>query len=108
MTNNVEVIEFRILFGRVYIYATGFPVSRHGFRYRPLCEVLDVPSYQTKILVEALSGPDQGLKFTCTPENFSRRYELAPVEATDGTSGEQRAESVPGAAAPAENPGVAK
>jgi len=31
--------------------------------------VIDVPSYQEKVLVEALTGPDAGVMFTCSPAN---------------------------------------
>lgn len=74
--------DFVIVFGLEYIYRSGNPVKCHGFRYRPLREVLDVPSYQQKILVEALNGPDRGLYFTCSPANFANRYVLAPQPRT--------------------------
>lgn len=66
-----------ILLNRDYIYAAGIPKDCHGSRYRAHRRVVDVPTYQQKVLVEALDGPDAGLWFTCSVDNFSRRYKLA-------------------------------
>ena len=72
-----SVSDFLIFFGRDYFYTIDLPKGCCGARYRLHREILDVPSYQTKLLVECLSGKDVGLWFTCTPANFERRYKLA-------------------------------
>lgn len=72
-----RVVEFRIVVGAEYIYASGFPLGVRGHRYKVLGLVVDVPSYQEKVLVEALTGPDKGLQFVCSPSNFSTRYVAA-------------------------------
>lgn len=69
---------FRIVVGAEYTYH-GLPLNCQGHRYQVLALVLDVPSYQQKVLVQALSGPDEGLLFVCSPANFSTRYR--PAEA---------------------------
>lgn len=59
----------------------GKPHSCYGRLYEVIdSDVIDVPSYQRKILMRALDGPDQGLRFTITPSNFSYRYEQASAE----------------------------
>lgn len=69
---------FRIIAGRDYLYTGDLPKGCRGQRYHVHGFVLDVPSYQEKVLVEALTGRDRGLWFTCSPANFAQRYELAP------------------------------
>jgi hypothetical protein len=64
----------RITLG-VYVYLPEWPAGCQGCRYEVLdVDVVDVPTYQEKILVLALEGPDRGLKFTVSPDNFARRY----------------------------------
>lgn len=62
--------------GREYVYTQDLPVGCKGAHYYAHFLILDVPSGQWKILVEALNGRDAGLRFCCTPANFERRYEL--------------------------------
>ena len=62
--------------GRLYEYVGGIPIGCAGELYRPHRLVLDVPVYSWKVLVEALSGNDRGLWFTCSIDNFCRRYRL--------------------------------
>ena len=69
--------------GGVYIYTRGQPVKCHGYHYRLIDKVKDVPSYQNKVLVEALDGPDKGLLFVCSINNFCTRYVPAPPERKD-------------------------
>lgn len=57
-----------------YEYVCDSPKGCRGRHYMAWITVLDVPSYQTKILMEALNGPDRGLWFTVTPANFITRY----------------------------------
>lgn len=71
------VTTFRIVKGADYIYTAELPSGCKGQRYRVLDFVLDVPSYQQKVLVKALTGKDKGLRFTCTEMNFARRYKPA-------------------------------
>lgn len=74
------VSGFRIVARRVYRYLGGLPIGVKGGLYRVLAFIIDVPSYQEKVLIRCISGPDKGLMFTCTPRNFSHRYEPIVVE----------------------------
>ncbi len=65
-----------IIAGAEYVYLSNLPVGCEGHRYKVHRFILDVPSYQQKVLVEALSGNDKGLWFACSPANFVRRYKL--------------------------------
>lgn len=67
-------LEFGLEIGKTYIYIGEWPPGCKGHRYRIERLVMDVPTYQEKVLVVALSGPDEGLWFTCSPWNFSTRY----------------------------------
>lgn len=62
-----------------YVYTGEFPKGCAGQLYRMHRRILDVPSYQHKCLVEALSGKDAGLWFCCSLHNFSIRYQPAPA-----------------------------
>jgi hypothetical protein len=73
----VEIAPLRLRPGAVYLYTAPYPHRCRGHRYRLVRLVRDVPSYQEKCLVEALTGPDEGLWFTCTQANFGERYVLA-------------------------------
>lgn len=64
-----------IVEGGEYVFRASAPDHATGQRYRVLKFVLDVPSYQRKVLVEGLTGKDRGLWFVCTFENFRVRYE---------------------------------
>lgn len=69
-----EIVE-----GGVYAYMCGIPRGVYGEKYRVVKNhVLDVPSYQYKVMVEALTGRDKGKVFVCTPANFVHRYK--PVD----------------------------
>ena len=70
--------------GKEYIYTCGIPAGCIGHRYKVHRHVLDVPAYQTKVLVEALTGKDRGSWFTCSLANFAVRHR--PVEPGDNTS----------------------
>jgi hypothetical protein len=61
-----------------YRYLSRIPAGCQGHTYRLIAPVLDVPSMQRKVLVEALTGPDAGELFVCTVDNFTRRYEAIP------------------------------
>lgn len=52
------------------------PKGCAGQLYRAVRFVKDVPSYQRKVLVEALTGPDAGDWFTVSEHNFKIRYKL--------------------------------
>lgn len=69
---------FKITEGAEYVYTAALPSKCTGHLYRVLKFVLAVPSYQHVVLVEALTGPDEGLWFTTTINNFATRYQLAP------------------------------
>lgn len=74
--------------GEEYIYAGEEPKGCKGHRYRVVRFVLDVPTYQRKVLVECLSGADKGVWFVVSPANFSSRYEAVDglVERTVSSS----------------------
>jgi hypothetical protein len=76
--------ESGVIEGADYTYLSGIPAGCAGHTYRLHRFVTDVPSKQRKVLVEALTGPDAGLWFTCAVANFCRRYERkeAPHEVT--------------------------
>ena len=63
--------------GADYVYIGMYPPKCEGHLYRPHRYVLDVPTYQKKVLVEALTGKDKGLWFVCSLNNFKVRYRLA-------------------------------
>lgn len=65
-----------IALGQVYEYVGALPRDCAGELYQPHRLVLDVPVYNWKVLVEALTGKDRGLWFVCSVNNFSRRYRL--------------------------------
>ncbi len=62
--------------GGLYVYIREIPRGCAGHIYRVHRFILDVPSYQHKVLVECLSGQDEGLWFTCSLDNFRVRYRL--------------------------------
>jgi hypothetical protein len=79
-------VGFVIRAGDVYLYTGAEPVACRGHRYLVAGFVVDVPVYLEKVLVEALSGPDTGLRFTVSPANFATRYvpEVAPAPGPSG------------------------
>jgi hypothetical protein len=75
-----------IIVGAIYVYNNEHPANCTGHLYRAHRIVLDVPTYQRKVLVEGLSGCDEGLWYTCTVDNFNQRFSLAePVQTPVGT-----------------------
>lgn len=66
-----------IVVGMDYVYTADIPKDCKGYLYHAHRFIQDVPSYQRKVLVECLNGPDQGLWFCCSEWNFSTRYRLA-------------------------------
>ena len=64
-----------------YIYTGEWPRGCAGQRYRVHRRVLYVPVNQVHVLVEALTGSDAGLWFTCALDNFAHRYK-PDLEAT--------------------------
>lgn len=71
----------RIIKGCEYRYTGGLPVGCRGHHYLVEDFILDVPSRQNKVLVLALTGPDKGLRFSCTLDNFAHRYEVIQAPA---------------------------
>ncbi len=67
---------FTITPGKTYVYV-GTDNRYKGHLYRVHRHVIDVPVYDTKVLVEPLTGPDAGQWFVVSPANFAMRYELA-------------------------------
>lgn len=85
--------RFRIVEGAEYIYTGSAPTACRGHRYRVLRFAPLVPVYQQLVVVEALTGPDQGLWFCVTPANFSTRYVQADVP-KDGGDGPKPAKAI--------------
>jgi hypothetical protein len=71
---------FRISKGKTYEYTGSHPVNCKGCLYRVVGFGPQVPSYQEQVFVIALNGPDAGLMFCTTPQNFSIRYKLVEEE----------------------------
>jgi len=67
----------------VYLYCSAIPPGCKGHAYHLHGFVLDIPSRQQKVLVECLSGPDKGLLFVCSRENFRLRYKPRDEPAAD-------------------------
>ncbi len=70
-----------IVAGAEYLYTSPYPSGCEGKRYQLHRFIIDVPSNQQKVLVEALDGPDKGLWFTCSPANFAVRYKIHKLPA---------------------------
>lgn len=66
-----------------YVYTGGLPAGCAGHRYRVHRRIIDVPTFQVKVLIETLTGRDAGLWFTCSLANFARRYEPVKEEPAD-------------------------
>ena len=61
--------------GAVYVYMGELPEWAKGQQYRFHRFVVDVPSYQMKVLVESLTAKDKGQWFVCSVANFCIRYQ---------------------------------
>lgn len=72
--------QCRIAEGSLWTYTPAWPEGCQGKLYRVLRFVPDVPSYQRKVLIEAIDGPDAGLWFTASLANFALRYQPAPPD----------------------------
>lgn len=84
MSEDLQKVECcRIVAGATYRYIRDLPVGCKDALYRVVqAEILDVPSYQKKVLVRGLTGKDAGLWFTCSLANFATRYERVKEPAT--------------------------
>lgn len=71
-----ECLGCPLIEGGLYEYIHDLPKGCAGHHYRLHRLVKDVPSYQEKVLVEALTGKDKGLWFVCSEANFAIRYKL--------------------------------
>lgn len=69
--------HFVIRKGAVYVYTSALPVGCQGGLYRVIDFLIDVPTYQPRVLVRCLAGKDAGLRFCTTEMNFARRYQPA-------------------------------
>lgn len=77
---NVEM-ACALIQGGEYVYTANYPEKCHGHRYRLSQFVTDVPSYQHKVLVQGLTGPDTGLYFTMAEGMFAAKFDHAKIEA---------------------------
>lgn len=66
--------------GAVYEYVSEMPSGRRGHLYQCLDRIRHEPVGQWLVLVQCLTGPDEGIKFCASPANFARRYRLATQE----------------------------
>jgi hypothetical protein len=78
MTAPIRIVE-----GRVYKYLS--PPAKgqldcRGQLYKVVFFVRDVPSYQEKVVVQGLTGPDKGQRFACSLYSFATRFEPAVEE----------------------------
>lgn len=89
-------MTFTIRTNNLYRYLPEMPKGCQGALYRVHAFVLDVPSYQEKVLVEAVNGVDRGLWFVVTPANFAERYELVPPPTIEPAPAEAVPEKVAG------------
>ena len=64
----------KLVEGKDYTYIGAYPTSCHGHKYRLVRFVVDVPSYQKKVLVEGLTGPDMGAFFVLSEAAFAVRF----------------------------------
>lgn len=71
----MERIGPAIVPGQLYRDLGDLPRGCKGGIYRVERFILDVPSYQQKVLVTCVEGQDAGLWFICTLANFAMRYE---------------------------------
>ncbi len=67
----------QIVPGAEYTYINPVPAGAMGHRYKVHRIIWDVPTYQEKVLVEALTGRDKGTWFCCSLNNFCVRYQPA-------------------------------
>lgn len=65
--------------GSEYIFTSAVPAGRKGHKYRVLglTRNATVRVQQLLVLVECLSGPDEGMQFVVTQWNMAIRYRLA-------------------------------
>lgn len=59
----------------IYVYRGNYPENCVGCKYRVIAsKVLDIPSYQHKVVVRGLDGPDKDRSFSCTVSYFWARF----------------------------------
>lgn len=67
------------LLGKLYRFVHREPADCQGEHYRAVRLVTDVPSYQPKVLVEGVSGPDAGKWYVVSLAGFATRFQLVPL-----------------------------
>lgn len=72
--------EYHIELGGVYEYTSPFPAGCKGHHYTVIAFAVLVPVYQDVVVVQVLSGPDEGLTVVCSHANFASRYKRIPLE----------------------------
>lgn len=68
----------KLIEGEEYVYTGTYPSNCAGQRYRLVRFVIDLPSYQQKVLVEGVTGPDRGKAFVLSEAVFANKFEIAP------------------------------
>jgi hypothetical protein len=66
----------KLVEGGEYVYTGTYPANCAGQRYKLTRFVIDLPSYQRKVLVEGMTGPDKGEAFVVSEATFANKFEL--------------------------------
>ena len=61
--------------GDQYVYTNASPVDCKGKRYEVLCVAVDVPTYQVKVVVRGINGPDAGMCYVVSESRFVLMFE---------------------------------
>jgi hypothetical protein len=72
--------EYHIELGGVYEYTSPFPAGCKGHHYTVIAFATLVPVYQDVVVVQVLTGRDQGQTIVCSHANFVSRYARVPLE----------------------------
>lgn len=73
----IDISQYGLEEEKEYVYIAEQPKHAKGQRYHLYRAILDVPSYQTKILIAGLTGMDQGRLFAVSINHFVTRFEKA-------------------------------
>lgn len=65
-----------------YIFIASKPEDCHGHLYRAHAMAKDIPSYQQKVIVEGITGPDAGDWWSCSLAIFLNKF--VPAEENPG------------------------
>lgn len=83
LQGNIEMCK--LVKGAEYVYTSSYPEACRGHTYRLVRFVVDLPSYQRKVLVEAVTGPDSDSWFTVAEGIFAMKFSLKPQQVVDAS-----------------------